>query len=329
MNNKICLSIIIPAHNCARTLEKAVNSIENSNGKVEIIIVENASTDNTYNVAKQIKNKRQNIILTSSEKGVSNARNKGLALASGQKVMFLDSDDYYQPKAIEFVLNHMSADLDIYSYQSGGTDKKMFDRDHVYTGNEKIQFIGKMLTFPTSYLTVWGKAFNTQLIRNHHLKFQNNLSLSEDSLFLIEYVSFCKSIAGHMESIYYYSLSSESAVRKYDPETVSDYLKSLKAVRNFIMENFPAIQDYYYKYGLMQLNLIGVHGIFDRSNSASFNSKMSRLKETISDPLISECLSKTKIQELKSIKFLAIILIKLHLTFLACQVFELRNRISF
>lgn len=329
MNNKISLSIIIPAHNCADTLERAITSIENTSEAVEIIIVENASTDNTYKVAGQIAKKRQNVTLASSKKGVSNARNKGLALAKGKKVMFLDADDYFQSNAIEFVLKHLTADLAIYSYQNSDTNRILFDQDHTYTGSELIPLVGKMLTFPTNYLTVWGKTFDMQIIHKHHLEFQNNLRLSEDSLFLIQYVSFCKSIAGYPECIYHYSLSRQSAVRTYNPNTVADYLKSLEAVRRFIINDFPEVQTYYYRYGLMQLNLIGVHGIFDRLNHESFNNKAKRLRKVIDDPLISECISKTKIRELKSLKFLAIIFIKLHLTFLACQVFELRNRISF
>lgn len=329
MNKRTDLSIIIPAHNCADTLRRAVNSVNlGYQKKVEIIIVENGSTDSTLAVAQDICQKQNEVTVVSSAKGVSNARNKGLEMATGRRIMFLDADDSFTNGAFNFILSHLSSDLAIYSYRSGEKEKQLFPTTQRYTGKELTALIGEMLTYPTDYLTVWGKVFDKRVIARHQLRFDNNLRLSEDSLFVIQYLFYCKSIHCYRDCIYNYSRNEGSTVRKYNKSTVKDYLISLRAVHDFIFERFFSVKHYYFKYGLMQLNLIGVHGIFDTHNQVSFFKKMKLLKLTVQDPLLIECLKGISIKDLNSIKFIAIIFIKLHMFLIAGQIFALRSYFS-
>lgn len=324
------ISVIIPAHNCARTLKRAINSINYHNkDKLEIIIVENGSTDDTLTTAEELCTSSNNIIVTSSKKGVSNARNRGLEVASKDKIVFLDADDYFEDGAFNTLLNQQSGDLAIYSYKTGENNQRLFTAVKCYSGNELTLLIGRMLTYPTTFLTVWGKVFDAQVIRENRLKFRADLRLSEDSFFLIQYLYYCKSVFGYNDCIYNYSRNENSTVRNYNVNAVDEYLTSLQAVHDFVFKQFFVVKDYYYKYGLMQLNLIGVHGIFDRCNSQSFGNKVKRLKRVLNTSLIRECLTQVRIFQLRSPKFLAIILLKCHLTSLAGVVFMLRNRISF
>ena len=93
------LSIIVPAYNAERTLKK---SIENLLGKesLEIIIVENGSTDSTTAVAEEIATSSTNVHVIHSKKGVSNARNLGIDYANGDYIAFLDADDNYEDEAL-------------------------------------------------------------------------------------------------------------------------------------------------------------------------------------------------------------------------------------
>ena len=117
----ILLSFIIPAHNSERTLSNCVESIENdvhlSDISCELIIIENGSEDNTLNIAKTLQKKFANVLLEVSEKGVSKARNRGLEVATGRKIVFVDSDDVWVNGSIEVIAKQLAAaDADLFMY---------------------------------------------------------------------------------------------------------------------------------------------------------------------------------------------------------------------
>ena len=98
--NKV--SVIIPAHNAESYISRSVCSVlEQSYSDFEVIIVENGSTDRTMEICKQLSEKDRRIRVCQSEKGVSNARNKGLDLACGEWIFFLDADDWLEKESLK------------------------------------------------------------------------------------------------------------------------------------------------------------------------------------------------------------------------------------
>ena len=90
------VSILMPAHNAEKTILRAVNSLlEQSYENVEIIVVDDCSTDNTLKILSQIEDKRLKVI-PSEKIGVAKARNITLANANGEFIAFCDSDDFYE-----------------------------------------------------------------------------------------------------------------------------------------------------------------------------------------------------------------------------------------
>lgn len=100
------VSVVIPAFNCKKFIASAVKSvIEQSHKNVEIIIVDDASTDGTYEEVTSLKKLFPQVILISNNrtKGPSGARNTGLSIASGEYVAFLDADDIWLPNHLDGV----------------------------------------------------------------------------------------------------------------------------------------------------------------------------------------------------------------------------------
>lgn len=96
------ISVIIPAHNAAKTIAATVDSILRQTRPVqEIVIVENGSTDNTTEVATELAKKHGLIKLIHSQPGVSLARNTGILACQGDYVAWIDADDTYTPDAME------------------------------------------------------------------------------------------------------------------------------------------------------------------------------------------------------------------------------------
>ncbi|MCD4600036.1 glycosyltransferase family 2 protein [Proteus mirabilis] len=93
------VSVIIPAYNAKKYLERAVNSVLNQSYKnVEVIIINDGSSDDTLSIIKKLSVLHKEIIFFSHEnQGISKTRNKGIELAKGEYICFLDSDDTYEP----------------------------------------------------------------------------------------------------------------------------------------------------------------------------------------------------------------------------------------
>lgn len=93
--DKPLVSIIVPIYNVEKYLSACMESIVNQTySNIEIILVNDGSTDKSFEIANQFLNQCDNVILINqSNKGVSVARNKGLEIAKGEWIVFVDSDD--------------------------------------------------------------------------------------------------------------------------------------------------------------------------------------------------------------------------------------------
>lgn len=110
MNKK--LSVIIAAYNAAATIKKCINSIfdgvdEDVVQKVEVIVVDDGSTDETAETAAEFKDRIKLIRLSENGGRVAKTRNIGLAAASGEYITFLDADDYYERGAVAQMFDYI------------------------------------------------------------------------------------------------------------------------------------------------------------------------------------------------------------------------------
>jgi len=110
------VSVIIPLYNEEKYIIDCINSVINQTYKnIEIIIVDDKSTDNSLKKIKKIKDKRIKIIKLKENKGVSNARNIGVEVSTGDYICFLDSDDFWNKEKLEKQLKFIKDKAFIYS----------------------------------------------------------------------------------------------------------------------------------------------------------------------------------------------------------------------
>ncbi len=108
MKERELVSVIIPTYNRAKLIKKSVESVLNQTyNNIELIIVDDASKDNTEEVVKTIKDKRIKYIKLKTNKGACNARNVGIKEANGKYITFQDSDDEYHKDKIEKQLKNL------------------------------------------------------------------------------------------------------------------------------------------------------------------------------------------------------------------------------
>ena len=120
------LSVIIPVYNVENYLDRCLKSVEEQTYRdAEIIIVNDGSTDNSYEIVEKYAARNDNFIAyTTENNGLGGARNYGLSKSSGEYVVFLDSDDYVSPDCLEkFVSAAEKNDSDIVVCNSYDVDE--------------------------------------------------------------------------------------------------------------------------------------------------------------------------------------------------------------
>ena len=119
------ISIIIPVYNAEKTIERCLKSILNQNTEnVEIIVVNDGSTDNSENIILEIQ-KNSSIIkyYYKDNSGVADTRNYGIEKASGDYIAFVDSDDYISSNYIETISPFIDKGIEIIKYKLKKIDK--------------------------------------------------------------------------------------------------------------------------------------------------------------------------------------------------------------
>ena len=307
------LSIVIPAHNAASTIEKTINSVIENSPDAEIIVVENGSTDKTTEKVKKITS--SNIKLIHSEKGVSVARNAGLKAATGEWVSFVDADDCwlgiqgYEPKA----------DITLFNYYK---DSELVKLEY---NNEPV--VEWALSRPTLRMTVWSKVFRRSFLQENQLLFNEQLWVGEDSEFLLR--ALLKSNAVQVEdmALYRYCSDAPSVMRSYNEKRTKAYIQSLEAIREDLdgnQETESAFRDFIYAH----INLIGVHDIYNSTVKCKWKERNRKTSFLLQEKVINDAIKALKVSEALNIQRMPSWFFKIHaysLGGLICYVRSLQN----
>ena len=178
------LSIIIPVYNEAPFLRRCLDSVSNAPNEVEIIVIDDASTDGSVEICREYEKKydpRFRFVYFMLNRGVSYARNYGLSMAEGKYVTFLDSDDEMRIGGIPAMLYHVDK-----------TDRPVIQFNH----SRYYQRTGKIVTkyvnlkgeygyenLPVLWCMVWNKIYLREFIVKNLITFKDRLPFGEDELF--------------------------------------------------------------------------------------------------------------------------------------------------
>ncbi len=224
-------SVIIPVYNSEKTIKRCIESITSQERTdVEIIIINDGSTDMSENFCKNLQNEYNNIVYIHKENsGVSSARNSGLSVARGKYVMFVDSDDYVDSKCFEILDSYTKSDADYYQFvfsiEANGTvkDEIVWPERHVNTESEKEAFIIESVV-TRSINSCLAKLYKRKIIEEKGLRFCEELSVGEDLTFVFTFLLSADKIERISSNIYFVDVSNgESLSRRYR-ENLSEQL---------------------------------------------------------------------------------------------------------
>lgn len=234
-------SIIIPVYNVEQYLRVCLDSIAAQTiGDFEAILIDDGSSDASGEICDEYaKDDNRFSVFHQKNQGVSAARNKGLELANGKYIVFVDSDDYIESTFLDIMCHEMKGfDLlfygDTYHYQDGNI---LTHQPFSSESNDRKTVENRILAFKRSddgyeyFGYTWNKVFRTDIIKKHTIRFIEGLSLREDELFTAEYCRHIVSLKVLSSPIYHYRvLSSGLSSKPKSSETIETYCDALKKV---------------------------------------------------------------------------------------------------
>lgn len=224
-------SVIIPVYNSEKTIKRCIESIASQKRTdVEIIIINDGSTDESESLCKAMQTKYNNIIYMNKENGgVSSARNLGLSVAKGKYVMFVDSDDYVDSECFDVINNYTKSDADYYQFGFSIVAKglvketRVWSECHVNAISEKEIFIGESVV-TRSINSCWAKLYKRKIIEENDLRFCEELSIAEDLTFVFTFLLSADKIERIDSTIYFVDVSNEESLSRKYRENLSEQL---------------------------------------------------------------------------------------------------------
>lgn len=233
------VSIIVPIYNSGNYLRKCLNSLINQTySNIEIILINDGSTDNSQIIAEEYKKKDKRIKLISIlNSGVSSARNLGLDLANGEYIIFVDSDDWIESTLIEEIMKYKhkidNNGILVYSYLLENIDLGISKPIDIPINLEKKDYIEKIkYLIKTERLNaLWNKVYKREIIERNNIRFNNKLSLGEDLLFNYIYFMNIENIYFLDKILYHYSIrDNDSLTKKFNSNKIDELIEVLNEI---------------------------------------------------------------------------------------------------
>lgn len=169
------VSVVVPIYNVQEYLSKCIESLLNQTfNDFELILVNDGSKDDSLNIVREYEKKDARIIVIDKQNGgLSDARNAGIAIAKGEYILFVDSDDFVEKELLEKTLNkatQTNADIvmfDVFQYyQSTGKKeviRNVYQESQVYTLKQNPEMITKILN------AAWNKLYKLSLFQENRI----------------------------------------------------------------------------------------------------------------------------------------------------------------
>ncbi len=243
------LSIITSFYNCEKYLERYFKSILSQNYKdFELILINDGSTDDSNKIINLYRNKIDNLTYISKKNtGVSDSRNIGINNAKGEYLLFLDSDDTFEPNMLSKLMKDIdNNDLLIFGYNILSESGKKVNQT-----NYDIEKLNKYKLYDLILNTnlkingfCWNKIIKKECIKK---KFNKEISIMEDLLFWVGNVENIKTYKIINENLYNYYIHSNSALNSIGKvENDTSVMEASIIIINKIPENYKIFYEYYY-----------------------------------------------------------------------------------
>lgn len=227
------ISVIIPFYNVEKYIEKCINSVKNQTfTDFECLLIDDESPDNSLKIAqKNIENDSRFRIIRQKNKGLGGARNTGIENAKGNWLIFLDSDDFWQPNMLEKMLKtakEQQADIVGCQFQMVYENSKVEPsgwKSPIGIFTKENEIFNTLLY----HHAAWDKLYKKQIFND--VRFPEKF-LHEDFATLYKTAEFCKKLVIIPDVLYNYLQREQSIMSTYSIKNIEDILTTIKALQN-------------------------------------------------------------------------------------------------
>lgn len=242
LEENVCVSVIIPVYNSQRTLERTLNSVLGQTIKnIEVIIVDDGSRDKSREIINRFKNKDNRIKLISQKNlGVSSARNKGIEIARGEYIAFVDSDDYIDINMIGIMYNTaIQFNSDVVCI--GMIMESVYGNVEILPSTERLLINSEEEKIKKIYIEAYidgnrkgfseccNKLYKKEVLKNNNIVFNEKKTYGEDYEFNLCVFTNVLNIIILPCALYFYNRKNDdSSTRKYMDNMLSTSINGYK-----------------------------------------------------------------------------------------------------
>lgn len=337
---KDLISIIVPIYNVEKYLNKCIESIVNQTYEnIEIILIDDGSNDNSGIICDEYAKKDNRIIVVHKENGgVSSARNKGLKIAKGEWISFVDADDWIEQTFCQTLLNKVTqeqADIALCGYNriiDNRIEKINANNQEVFLNSN--EYLVKSLNPQTGFGFCHMKLIKKEVLKS--ISFNERIEVGEDALFNIQLSTYIKKAVFLKQPLYNYRINNQSVVKRYDENYANKYLKSMKIIEEYIWQEYNEeneenieIKQNYYNFVAYHIMLIIVNYCYHPDNKMCNAQRKNMLKEVINNDLFIIGLKKSNYNNISLTRKITLYTLKhklYWLTAIICKIRQKQNR---
>lgn len=300
------VSVILPVFNSSQFISKCIESVlAQSFSDFELIIVDDGSTDNTFELCASYSEKDSRIKLIRQENlGVSSARNNALSVCSGKYVTFIDSDDTYYNDTLKTLYENITI-----------TKSQISICDAIAVTDSDIKELETIVNLPESCVldrkhikpdvlleiagAVWRCIYDISIIRKHSILFPKELKIAEDRIFNLYAIGYANRISYIKRPLYHRYLHGSSTVHRYH----SDYFTIVKQGRAATKDVLMSVWDNEPTYQVAYLNqfvfasIVAVENIKHKDSPHNFRKRWHEISLICNDEELHNAIAITKYSE--------------------------------
>ena len=244
---KALISVIIPVYKVEKYVERCIQSVINQTYEnLQIILVDDGSPDNCGKICDEYAKKDHRIeVIHKSNGGLSDARNKGLEIAKGEYIGFVDSDDYIEADMYEVLYNLLkqyNADVSICNFYTVSQGKiSIKNADNGINEYNRIEILKEILLDRNIQSYAWNKLYKKELFDEIKYPIGKKYEDIGTTFFLLEK---CNKVVVTGKSEYYYINRQDSIVNNVIETTITDYIELIMQRYDYIEENIKELSSY-------------------------------------------------------------------------------------
>ena len=347
------VSIIVPLYNVEEYIERCVNSLKNQTLEdIEIILVDDSSTDSSLEICNKMAAEDSRIkVIHKKNEGAGLARNAALEIVTGEYIGFSDSDDFVQKEMYETLYNKavkynsdlvmsgvLFVDGNMFKNDGECERKDYFETDTHFETDDSLKKLRMGIVGATpdnaddsKYgMSIWKNLFKTEIIKKNNITFKSEREmLSEDALFMIDYISCIDKATGINEAFYNYCRNGNSISKAYKKDRFEKSLVFVNEVEKRFKKDIEQseYQIYIYRFWQAMCRVICSQEIMHaKDNNIKYKELKNRLKVVCTEELTVKALKIYPISKLPLKQRVFAYAMKYRMYFLLKILVDFRNK---